>query len=98
VCLFLLPVSFGAGFAAAHLPYAITGRDETASGPWWFNLVVAIVGVGITWPPIGASIVFGRGRFAAHSRGLGSRWRCGCGRLAGREHGAARGSPGPGRT
>jgi hypothetical protein len=66
--LLLLPLSFAAGFAAAHLPYAWTGRDEGASAPLWFNLVVAVIGVGITWLPVGASLVFGRRALRAGSR------------------------------
>jgi hypothetical protein len=60
VSLFLLPVSFFVGFAAAHVPYALAGRDEGDPAPWWFDLLVAVVGVGITWLPVGASLVFGR--------------------------------------
>jgi len=66
--LLLLPFSAFAGFAAGHLPYVWFDREEGAAGPWWFNLLVGVIAVGITWLPVGASLLFGRRALLAGSR------------------------------
>ena len=87
VCLCLIPFSFFAGFAAAHLPYVWFDREEGVAGPWWFNLLVGVIGVGITWLPVGASLLFGRRALRAGSRaawipvGVGLLLTAGCAAL-----------------
>ena len=69
VWLALLPVSFLLGFGAAHLPYMVfTDQVEGTPGPWWFELLVALVGMGVMWLPVGASLVQGRRALRAGSR------------------------------
>ena len=68
--LLLTPLSFFVGFVAAHVPYAVFGYEEgTGSEPWWLNLLASVIGVGILWLPVGASLMFGRRALAA-----GNRW------------------------
>ena len=58
--LLALPLSFAAGFVAAYLPYAFTDWQETDSTPLWFALLVAVLGIGVTWVPVGVSGVMAR--------------------------------------
>ncbi|MFC8504536.1 hypothetical protein ACFUC1_19440 [Pedococcus sp. NPDC057267] len=58
--LLALPLSFAAGFVAAHLPYAFTDWQETDPTPLWFALLVAVLGIGVTWLPVGVSGVLAR--------------------------------------
>ncbi|GAB3441637.1 hypothetical protein GCM10027517_17920 [Phycicoccus ginsengisoli] len=58
--LLALPLSFAAGFVAAYLPYAFTDWQETDPTPLWFALLVAVLGIGVTWLPVGVSLVLAR--------------------------------------
>jgi hypothetical protein len=58
--LLALPLSFAAGFVAAYLPYAFTNWQESDPTPLWFALLVAVLGIGVTWIPVGVSGVLAR--------------------------------------
>ena len=58
--LLAIPLSFAAGFVAAYIPYAFTDWEESDPTPFWFALLVAVLGIGVTWIPVGVSGVMAR--------------------------------------
>lgn len=64
----LLPVSFMVAFWAAHLPYMVFDYPEYQPGPWWFNLLGAVIAFGILWLPVGLSLLIGVRAARAGSR------------------------------
>jgi hypothetical protein len=67
-CLCLIPFFFFAGFAAAHLPGVWFNVEEGAAGPWYYSLLVGVMLIGVTWLPVGGSLLFGRRALRAGSR------------------------------
>lgn len=63
----LIPLAGFYGFATAHLPYVWFDRVEGESAPWWFDILVSTIALGVLWVPIGASMVFGRRALKAGS-------------------------------
>lgn len=58
--LLALPLSFAAGFVAAYVPYTFTDWQETDPKPLWFDLLVSVLAIGVTWIPVGVSGVLAR--------------------------------------
>ena len=58
--LLALPLSFAAGFLAAYIPYGISGWQESDPTPLWYALIVALLGIGVTWIPVAVSGVLAR--------------------------------------
>jgi hypothetical protein len=58
--LLAIPLSFAVGFVASYLPFALTGWSETDPQPLWFRLLVAVIGIGVTWTPVAVSAVLAR--------------------------------------